>query len=160
MRVEERAPAGALGWLRRANKKVLLGGLIVIAVVGVLMGTQLRGALTYYLTVDELLAKGDAVYGDRVRVGGRVQAGSIRKDADNNLSFVIYHGDTRAGLPVQYRGIVPDLFRDEGDVIAEGVWQRDGVFRATNLLAQHPPEFKVAEPGKPHQPVKDRSGRS
>jgi len=133
-----------------------VGVVIVVAAIGVLVGTSLRGALTYYVTVDELKAKGPAVYGDRFRVGGRVRDGSIVKDASNNLQFVIYHNQPANSIPIQYRGIVPDIFGDEVDVIVEGRWEASGLFRATNLLAQHPPEFKVAQPGKPHSQVKDR----
>ena len=148
---------GVAGWARRVNKKVLIGVIIVLVAIGSLIGTQLRGALTYYVTVDELKAKGVGAYGDRVRVGGRVQPGTIERDAANNLSFTIYHNEVTNNLPVRYKGIVPDIFGEDGDVIVEGRWQEDGVFHATNLLAQHPPEFKIAEPGQPHDEVTDRA---
>lgn len=147
---------GVLGWYRRANKKLLFGVMIVVVAVGALIGTSLRGALTYYVTVDELEAKGTAAYGERFRVGGRVQDGSIQKDAANNVRFVIYHNERTNAVPVQYKGVVPDIFNNEVDVIVEGRYGTDGVFYATNLLTQHPPEFKAAQPGKPHQPVTDR----
>ena len=151
-----RDPGGLAGWYRRANKKVLFGAVIVIVAIVSLTMTSLRGTLTYYVTVDELKEEGAAAIGERRRVGGRVQQGSIVKDAANNLSFVIYHNQATNNVPVQYRGIVPDIFNDEVDVIVEGQWQPDGVFYATNLLAQHPPEFRIAEEGKPHDPVDDR----
>ena len=145
---------GPLGMLRRANKKLLFVIAVVIIAIAVLMATSLRGTLTYYRTVDELTALGPAGYGERMRVGGRVVAGSIQRDAANNLSFAIYHDAPVKALPVQYKGIVPDIFGDERDVIVEGQWKPDGTFYATNLLAQHPPEFKVAATGTPHAPVK------
>ena len=142
---------------QRLNKKVAFGVLIILVAVGSLMATNLRGALTYYLTVEELLARGADSYDDRVRVGGRVLEGTIQKDAANNLSFVIYHNQPATSLPVRYKGIVPDIFGEEVDVIVEGSRSLDGSFHATNLLTQHPPEFKVAEPGRPHEKVEDRS---
>ena len=151
--------SGLGGWLRRSNKKVLFVVVIVVIAIATLMTTSLRGALTYYQTVDELKARGPDAYGERFRVGGRVQEDTIVKDASNNLSFVIYHNEHSTSIPVEYSGIVPDIFGDEVDVIVEGRWNADGVFYATNLLAQHPPEFMVAEPGKPHDPVEDRSPR-
>ena len=72
------------------------------------------------------------------------------------MSFVIYHNQSTNSVPIQYKGIVPDIFGDEVDVIVDGQWQPDGIFYATNLLAQHPPEFKIAEESKPHGPVEDR----
>ncbi len=151
-----RGPGGILGWFRQADKKILVGVIGVVLVIGVLMGTQLRNAMTYYITVDELRAKGDSAYDNRIRVGGRVVGGTIQKDVSNNLSFVMYHDQPADTLPVRYKGIVPDLFGDDRDVIVEGIWRKDGVFYATNLLAQHPPEFKVAQPGQPHPTVTNR----
>ncbi len=159
--MEQASPnnGGADSWTKRANKKVIIGVIIVVIAVGSLIATQIRGALTYYVTVDELKAEGAEAYGERVRVGGRVMAETIQLDGGNNLSFIIFHDQTSNTLPVRYNGIVPDLFyQDKADVIVEGQWSSaDGIFYATNLLAQHPPEFKVAEPGKPHDPVGDRS---
>ena len=143
---------GPLGWYRRANKKVLAGIVVIVVAVAALIVTNLGDALTYYNTVDELKADPQAVE-DRRRVGGRVLEGSIEKDAENNLSFTIYHNEVTNTLPVHYRGVVPDIFDDEVDVIVEGEWRRDGIFYASNLIAQHPPEFQVAEPGSTHAPV-------
>jgi cytochrome c-type biogenesis protein CcmE len=135
---------GLSGWYRRANKKVLFGSFIVLLVTGSLIGTQLPGALTYYVTVEELVAKGQAARGDHIRVSGLVRSGSVQRDSANNLNFVIYYGEHSA-VPVRYKGIVPDMFRDEGEVVVEGVWRDDGSFYANNLLVQHPPDFKIPE---------------
>ena len=148
-------PKGPFGWYQRANKKILFGGIVVAIAIGSLMATSLGGALTYYKTVDELKAEGSSAYGERYRVGGRVLSGTIDKDASNNLSFIIYHNQTNNNVPVRYKGITPDIFGDEVDVIVEGKLEADGIFYASNVIAQHPPEFKVAEPGMPHEPVSD-----
>ena len=148
-------PKSLFGWYHRANKKILFGGVIVAVAIGSLMATSLDGALTYYKTVDELKAEGPAAYGERYRVGGRVLSGTIDKDANNNLSFVIYHNQTNNNVPVRYKGITPDIFGDEVDVIVEGKLGADGIFYASNVIAQHPPEFKVADPDTPHEPVSD-----
>ena len=136
---------GISGWYRRANKKVLFGGIIVAIVMGTLIATQLPGALTYYVTVEELVAKGAAARGSHIRVSGLVQGGTVHRDAANNLSFTLYYGGQGAAVPVHYKGVVPDMFRDEGEVVVEGTWKNDGVFYANNLLAQHPPDFKIPE---------------
>ena len=149
-------PEAKGGWFTRANKKLIAVVLIVLIAIGILIGTSLRGALTYYITVDELTARGAEGYGDRVRVGGRVLKGTIVKDAQNNLSFTMYHNEPTTTMPVSYKGVVPDIFGDETDVIVEGKRQSDGTFHATKLLSQHPPEFRLAEPGKPHEPIDER----
>ncbi|MCL0101480.1 cytochrome c maturation protein CcmE [Dehalococcoidia bacterium] len=141
---------GINGWLGRTNKKVLIGVLIVITAVTSLMVTQLRSSLTYYLTVDEIRAEGPKAYNERLRVGGRVLENTFERDASSNISFALYHNEPQASLAVQYRGALPDMFQEEGDVIVEGQWRSDGIFYATNVLVQHPPEFKIAEPGNPH----------
>ncbi len=128
-------------WYQGTNKKVLFGIAIVALVVGTLIASQLPGALTYYVTVDELVAKGEEAKGDRIRVSGLVRTGSVNHDVTNNLSFDLYY--EQASVTVRYRGIVPDMFREEGEVVVEGVWKADGAFHATNLLAQHPPDFKI-----------------
>ncbi|MEE9285693.1 MAG: cytochrome c maturation protein CcmE [Dehalococcoidia bacterium] len=156
MAEESQERGGPLGWYQRSNKKLLFGVAVVIVAMGTLMGTSLRGSLTYYVTVDELKADGQEAYGDRFRVGGRVQQGTIERDAASNLRFILYHNETDNSIPVQYKGAVPDIFGDEVDVIVEGRWNADGTFYATNLLTQHPPEFRIAEPGKPHEPVEER----
>ena len=150
--MEQPPVTGPLGWYQRANKKVLAGIVVIVVAVAALIVTNLGDALTYYNTVDELKADPQAVE-DRRRVGGRVLEGSIEKDAGNNLSFTIYHNEVTNTLPVRYRGVIPDIFDDEVDVIVEGEWRRDGTFYASNLIAQHPPEFQVAEPGSTHAPV-------
>lgn len=163
MRDEVRKSWGPMGWFQRSNKKIVIGVLVVVIAIGALMGTSLRGALTYYVTVDELKAEGSEAFGDRFRVGGRIQRGSMQRDASNNVSFIMYHNERTNSIPVRYNGPVPDIVQgamdtgEEVDVIVEGRWQAEGVFHATNLLAQHPPEFRIAEPGKPHEPVEDRS---
>ena len=136
---------GISGWYGRANKKVLFGGIIVAMVIGTLIATQLPGALTYYVTVEELVAQGGATHGKHIRVSGLVRASSVHRDAANNLSFVLYYGAQGASVPVRYKGIVPDMFHEEGEVVVEGTWREDGVFYANNLLAQHPPDFKIPE---------------
>ncbi len=133
-----------MGWAQRANKKVIVGILVVVFVVGTLIATQLPKALTYYVTVEELRAKGDKAYDDQIRVSGYVQRGSVVRDAASNLSFTLYYGAANA-IPIDYKGTVPDMFREEGEVVVEGTLKRDGIFYAHNLLAQHPPDFRIPD---------------
>ena len=78
--------------------------------------------------------------GRAVRLGGMVQAGSIRHLADGvTIAFVV--GDGLATTPVAFRGITPDLFREGSGVVAEGEFRPDGSFVATNLLAKHDEKY-------------------
>ena len=71
-----------------------------------------------------------------VRLGGMVAARSVRRAPDGvTVRFTVTDGT--ATTPVVFSGIVPDLFREGSGVVAEGMFQRDGLFVATNLLAKH-----------------------
>lgn len=131
------------GLLGSVNKKLVVGGLIIAVALGYLMLTSFQSTMAYYLTVDELKAKGDAVYGERVRLGGRVAAGSIQRDTSTMvLRFSVSQGEE--SLPVVYRGIVPDIFGEEIDVVVEGRYIPEGVLQANTLLAKCPSKMVAA----------------
>jgi len=74
--------------------------------------------------------------GREVRLGGMVEAGSIRRQPDGvTIDFTVTDGT--ATVPVKFRGITPDLFREKSGVVAEGHFLSDGSFAAGNLLAKH-----------------------
>ncbi len=89
--------------------------------------------------------------GRAVRLGGMVAAGSIRRLADGvTMRFVVTDGV--ATVPVAFRGIAPDLFREKSGVVAEGSFNADGSFTATNLLAKHDEKYMPPEiAGKMHE---------
>lgn len=93
--------------------------------------------------------------GRAVRLGGMVEAGSVKRAADGvTVRFVVTDGG--ATTPVVFAGIVPDLFRERSGVVAEGSFRPDGGFVATNLLAKHdekymPPELARTAAGKMHE---------
>jgi cytochrome c-type biogenesis protein CcmE len=73
--------------------------------------------------------------GKRFRLGGLVQPGSLVHG--ENLAITFQVADGSATLPVSYRGILPDLFREGQGVVAEGALDSSGVFRADTVLAKH-----------------------
>ena len=75
-----------------------------------------------------------------VRLGGMVKKGSVRRGADGvSIAFVVTDG--RATTPVVFSGIAPDLFREGSGVVAEGHFNADRSFTATNLLAKHDEKY-------------------
>lgn len=126
--------------------------MIVIGVVGVLIvaasGLVLNGLssqVNYFYGPHELAEKAKA--GQKIRVGGLIEPGSIRRDADGALSFKIK--DNAAAVAVRYMGVPPDLFGDNQGVMVEGVYDGGPVFTASTILAKHdenymPPEAKAA----------------
>ena len=98
------------------------------------------------------------------RLGGLVEAGTVKRDGVNVSFFVT---DTSKSVPVRYEGILPDLFKEGKGVVAQGQL-KDGVFVAREVLAKHdenymPPEaaeaLKRAQQGKLATPMKLESGK-
>ena len=140
--VEHRA-----GWLRR--KRFLIVGLAVVIALGYLGFTAFQGASMYYLTVDELLARNDAAYGERVRLMGKVEDGSTVKNPETNtLRFAVTDEDGTS-LPVVYSGVVPDAFKQGADVVLEGALTPGGTFEASNLLVKCPSKYEAKEQTAP-----------
>ena len=122
----------------RAGTKFLIGALVIVAGVGGMIATGLKETGVYFLTPTELLARTrtDSTFHDiGVKVGAKVVPGSIRRDA-RSVDFKVSDGTSE--FPVTYTGLVPDTFTDASDieVIVEGRFGRDGVFRATEVLAK------------------------
>ena len=121
-----------------ARTKFLIGGGLILATVGYLMATGIKETGVYYLTPAELAQKVDtdrSIYDVGLKLGARVVRGSIQRDvASQTITFRVTDGTQ--SYPVVYRGLAPDTFTDEADVVVEGRLQRDGTFRATTLLAK------------------------
>ena len=121
-----------------ARTKFLIGGGLILATVGYLMATGIKETGVYYLTPVELARKVDtdrSIYDVGLKLGARVVRGSIQRDvASQTITFRVTDGTQ--SYPVIYRGLAPDTFTDEADVVVEGRLQRDGTFRATTLLAK------------------------
>lgn len=127
----------------------LLGVAAVVAAALLAMSAMKDQAAFFYAPSD---VRRQGLPLDRaVRLGGMVQAGSIRRAADGvTVHFVV--GDGVATTPVTFAGITPDLFRERSGVVAEGRFNPDGSFTATNLLAKHDEKYMPPElAGKMHE---------
>jgi cytochrome c-type biogenesis protein CcmE len=83
-----------------------------------------------------------------VRVGGMVRKGSIQRQPDGVSVRFVVGDETSATIPVSYRGIVPNLFREESGVVAEGRFQPDGSFVASEILAKHDENYMPPQLGE------------
>ena len=119
---------------------IALGVLIAAAL---LAAWALRNQASYFYLPAEMAAEPPAP--DRaVRLGGMVEAGSLKTAADGvTVHFVV--ADGRARVPVVFKGIVPDLFKEGSGVVAEGKRGADGTFVADNLLAKHDEKYVPRE---------------
>ncbi len=130
-------------------KKIVyaLLGVAVLAVAGFLISKALQSSLVYFILPSEYARDTAAFEGKRVRLGGLVQAGSVRfDDAKLHLTFQIT--DHLKDYPVQYDGAPPDLFQENGGVVIEGRFH-DGVFVGDNLLVKHSSDYHPPADGEP-----------
>lgn len=117
--------------------------LLAAAAVVTLVIRANRGGMVYYVTVSELVSDSAEVRREGVRVAGRVVPGSVRRDA---LEMTFELTDGVASVPVHYRGVVPDTFGEDGEVVAEGTYTRAGLFEAFHLLNKCPGKYEEAVP--------------
>jgi cytochrome c-type biogenesis protein CcmE len=131
---------------RKQRRAVLIGtslGVLALAVGLVLTG--LRDSIVFFYTPSELAEKHlDA--GQRFRLGGLVEDGSLKRGEGTTVSFVVT--DKRTTLPVTYTGVLPNLFREGQGVVAEGTLNADGVFHADSVLAKHDEKYMPPEVAK------------
>ena len=138
--------------MKTKNQRLVLLMLALAAVLGavLLAMSAMRDQAAFFYAPGDVARKGLPL--DRaVRIGGMVRQGSIRRHPDGVTIDFLVGDDTPATIPVRFTGITPDLFRENSGMIAEGRFQPDGSFIATEILAKHdenymPPE--VAAEGK------------
>ncbi len=116
--------------------------LVLSAAVATLFGAVLLvlfalggDSLSLFLQPSDVKAK-QVTIGQHFRLGGLVEAGSFSRD-DDGLTYRFTVTDCAATLPVQFRGLLPDLFREGQGVVTEGALDADGVFVASTVLAKH-----------------------
>ena len=138
--------------MKAKQQRLVLAGLAVLAIAGAsgLALSALKDQAAFFYAPGDVRKTGLPL-GHAVRLGGMVQEGSIRKQPDGvTINFVVTDG--LATVPVTFRGITPDLFREKSGVVAEGQFNQDGSFTATNLLAKHDEKYMPPEmAGKMHE---------
>jgi cytochrome c-type biogenesis protein CcmE len=122
----------------KPRTKFIIGAALVLTTVGFLMTSGIKETGVYFLTPSELAERvqTDPSFHDiGVKMGARVVHGTIERDVGTQtISFEVTDGQQT--YPVVYRGIAPDTFTDDVDVVVEGRLAPDGTFHATSLLAK------------------------
>lgn len=150
--------------------KFVIGGILILGAVVFLIWSSTAATSEYFLTVDELRAKGPDIVDRNLRVSGAVIGDTIKYDAQTlTLSFEVAHvpGDqamiedegglaealhqavvdpTRSRMKIVYVGPMPDLLRHEAQAIVTGKLGEDGVFYADELLLKCPTKYEEALP--------------
>jgi len=152
--------------------KFIVGGVLILAAVVYLIASSTQASAEYFMTVDELKSKGQAMVGRNMRVSGAIIGDTIHYDPETlTLSFTVAHvsGDNkeieaqgglaevlhaavidpnRAHIKVVYVGPKPDLLRNEAQAIMTGHLADDGVFYADELLLKCPTRYEEAIPSQ------------
>jgi cytochrome c-type biogenesis protein CcmE len=120
---------------RKQRRLVLIGGaLTVLAIAAALVLNALRDSIVFFST-PSMAAERSIQPGQRFRLGGLVQPGSLVRGDQLQVKFTVTDGN--ASMPVTFTGILPDLFREGQGVISEGKLDAAGVFKADTVLAKH-----------------------
>jgi cytochrome c-type biogenesis protein CcmE len=130
----------------KPRQKRALYIVVAIAAVGLavmLVLNALKDNVSLYFTPTQVYNK-EAPQGRSFRIGGLVEEGSIKREGDGlTVHFVIT--DKVKSLPVVYKGILPDLFKEGKGVVAQGKMEADGVMHAAEVLAKHDENYMPPE---------------
>ena len=128
---------------RKQRRLTMIAAALVV--LGVALGLVLyamRDSIVFFHAPADVQAKG-VQPGTRFRLGGLVKEGSIRRGENQQVSFEVV--DASSAIPVRYQGLLPDLFREGQGVVAEGVLESSGVFKADTVLARHDETYMPRE---------------
>jgi cytochrome c-type biogenesis protein CcmE len=128
----------AKGMKTRKQQRLIVISLALVSLIGatLLVLFALGGdSLSLFLQPSDVKARQMAV-GTHFRLGGLVETGSFDRDEDG-LTYRFVVTDCVVDMPVHFRGLLPDLFREGQGVVTEGALNADGIFMATTVLAKH-----------------------
>jgi cytochrome c-type biogenesis protein CcmE len=130
---------------RKQKRGTLIGaGVLTLSLAALLVMFALKDTIVFFHTPSDVVEKRIPA-GTRMRLGGLVSNGSVVRGNGTIVTFKVT--DTLMELPVEYNGVLPDLFREGQGVVAEGTLEASGSFKADSVLAKHdenymPPEVK------------------
>ena len=127
---------------RKQRRLVLIGSsLAVLALAVGLVLSALRDSIVFFNSPSDIAGKSASISG-RIRMGGLVEPGSIDRGPELRVNFKVTDGN--ATIPVSYRGMLPDLFREGQGVVVDGRYA-NGVFTADAVLAKHDERYMPRE---------------
>jgi len=135
--------------IKAKHQRLILILLAIAALIGaaLIAANALREEASYFYTPSSLKlakSKGEIKIDQAIRLGGMVQAGSIKRSGDGiAVNFTVQDRD--ASVDVAYRGITPDLFVEGSGVVADGRLDAKGLFMADSLLAKHDENYMPRE---------------
>ena len=128
---------------RHKRAAMIIGGLAALSIAAALVLSAFRQNLVFFFTPTQVAAN-EAPQGRSFSVGGLVELGSVKRQADGvTVRFVVT--DTAKSMPVVYSGALPDLFREGKGVVTQGRLGPDGTFQASEVLAKHDENYMPPE---------------
>lgn len=125
---------------RRLSLIGIAGGILAIALGLVLYA--MNDTIVFFNSPADIQAK-NVQPGTRLRLGGLVKEGSLQRGHGQQISFEVM--DAQGAIQVQYKGLLPDLFREGQGIVAEGVLESPTLFRADTVLAKHDENYMPRE---------------
>jgi cytochrome c-type biogenesis protein CcmE len=141
--------------MKRRHKRIIFicCSLVALGLATWLVLGAFRNNLVFFFSPTQVAAK-EAPVGRTFRIGGLVQEGTLKRDSDGlTIRFVVT--DTANTIPVAYKGILPDLFKEGRGCVAQGRVGSDGVFYADQIMAKHDENYMPPEAAKALQEGKD-----
>jgi len=126
---------------KRRRLQMLLVGLLALGGATALVLSAFSDNLVFFYGPSDLVEKG-VQPGQRIRIGGLVESGSVER-GDGTVRFRVTDGVK--AVSVAYAGLLPDLFREEQGIVAQGTLKADGSFTATEVLAKHDENYMPPE---------------
>ncbi|HEX9422538.1 MAG TPA: cytochrome c maturation protein CcmE [Pyrinomonadaceae bacterium] len=134
--------------MKRRHKRIgfIIAGLAGLGVAAALVLSAFQENLVFFFSPSQVVAK-EAPINKTFRVGGLVEAGTLKRDNDGlTVHFTVT--DTAKSIPVIYKGILPDLFKEGKGCVAQGRIGADGVFYADQVLAKHDENYMPPQAGE------------
>ena len=131
--------------MKTRHKRIafIVFGLAGLGLAAFLVTSAFKNNLVFFFSPSQVAAK-EAPIGKTFRIGGLVEKGSIKRESDG-LTIKFSVTDTAKSIPVVYKGILPDLFKDGKGCVAQGHVGADGVFYADQVLAKHDENYRAPE---------------
>ena len=134
--------------MKKRHKRIffIVAGLCSLALAAFLVLSAFKDNLVFFFSPTQVAAK-EAPTGRTFRIGGLVEDGSLKRETDG-LTVRFKVTDTATSIPVVYKGILPDLFKEGRGCVAQGHVGTDGVFYADSVLAKHDENYMPPEAGQ------------
>ena len=128
---------------RKQRRLTLIGaaGCVLAVALGLVL-YAMNDTIVFFNSPADIQAK-NVRPGTRFRLGGLVKEGTVRREGDQQVAFVVM--DAQGSIQVSYRGLLPDLFREGQGVVCQGVLTADGGFEARQVLAKHDETYMPRE---------------